>query len=327
MIVYSPTISKVEETVDFLGDQGIAAVPYHAKMHGRANGAATRSAGCRTKCACLWARSRSGWALTKRPCAPSSILLCRNRWSSFIRRRDAPGATEIRPTAFLLWRKQDAGLLGFFANQILDAAERDRAWQRYHTIRGFAESAKVPPPADLHSFWRDSEVDFLRRCDVCGAAPDWLTEVMAPARVRRAGWARVPVEPELRRPLSLRLDQDLREYLREWRRMTAKEQGMPAYVVLHDSSLDEICRLQPTSIADLLEHHGDRRAQSGLIRAGFWRRCGDIAKARARPRCRRRRQLQRWRLCNYWRKERVLKTLRGFADDKLERWSMPSPDW
>ena len=42
----------------------------------------------------------------------------------------------------LLWRKQDAGLLGYFANQILDAAERDRAWQRYHTIRAFAESAK-----------------------------------------------------------------------------------------------------------------------------------------------------------------------------------------
>jgi ATP-dependent DNA helicase RecQ len=31
---------------------------------------------------------------------------------------------------------------------------------------------------------------------------------------------------------------------------------MPAYVVLHDSSLDEICRLQPNSIADLLRVTG-----------------------------------------------------------------------
>jgi ATP-dependent DNA helicase RecQ len=38
--------------------------------------------------------------------------------------------------------------------------------------------------------------------------------------------------------------------------MTAKEQSMPAYVVLHDSSLDEICRLKPTSIADLLNITG-----------------------------------------------------------------------
>ena len=32
VIVYSPTINKVEETVDFLEDQGIAATGYHAKM-------------------------------------------------------------------------------------------------------------------------------------------------------------------------------------------------------------------------------------------------------------------------------------------------------
>src|ERR1700683_3204319 len=32
VIVYSPTINRVEETVDFLGDQDIAAVGYHGKM-------------------------------------------------------------------------------------------------------------------------------------------------------------------------------------------------------------------------------------------------------------------------------------------------------
>ena len=38
---------------------------------------------------------------------------------------------------------------------------------------------------------------------------------------------------------------------------------MPAYVVLHDSSLDEICRLQPTSTAELLAITGigERKAQ------------------------------------------------------------------
>src|SRR5215469_8360364 len=34
LIVYSPTISKVEETVDFLEDHGIPGVPYHARMEG-----------------------------------------------------------------------------------------------------------------------------------------------------------------------------------------------------------------------------------------------------------------------------------------------------
>jgi ATP-dependent DNA helicase RecQ len=59
------------------------------------------------------------------------------------------------------------------------------------------------------------------------------------------------------------VDQDLREYLREWRRNTAREHGTPAFVVLHDSSLDEICRLRPTSIAELLDITGigERKAK------------------------------------------------------------------
>ena len=59
------------------------------------------------------------------------------------------------------------------------------------------------------------------------------------------------------------VDADLREYLREWRRATAKEQGMPAYVVLHDSSLDEICRMLPTTNAQLMTITGigERKAE------------------------------------------------------------------
>jgi ATP-dependent DNA helicase RecQ len=95
---------------------------------------------------------------------------------------------------------------------------------------------------------------------VCGAAPEWLTEVVTPAVVRRAvaasGGARVVASvPEA--------DQELREYLREWRRRTAKEQGAPAYVVLHDTSLDEICRSKPDSIGELLNITGigERKAE------------------------------------------------------------------
>ena len=55
---------------------------------------------------------------------------------------------------------------------------------------------------------------------------------------------------------------------------------MPAYVVLHDSSLDEICRLQPTSIADLLNITGSASGKRIYTGKRFCRRCGGIAKAR-----------------------------------------------
>jgi ATP-dependent DNA helicase RecQ len=48
----------------------------------------------------------------------------------------------------------------------------------------------------------------------------------------------------------------LREYLREWRRTTAREQGVAAFVVLHDSTLEEICRVRPKFYAELLQISG-----------------------------------------------------------------------
>jgi len=36
----------------------------------------------------------------------------------------------------------------------------------------------------------------------------------------------------------------------------AKQQGVPAFVVMHDSALDEVCRKRPGSIAELLSISG-----------------------------------------------------------------------
>ena len=44
--------------------------------------------------------------------------------------------------------------------------------------------------------------------------------------------------------------------MRQWRREAAKQQGVPAFVVMHDTSLEEICRVQPISIQELLRVHG-----------------------------------------------------------------------
>jgi ATP-dependent DNA helicase RecQ len=48
----------------------------------------------------------------------------------------------------------------------------------------------------------------------------------------------------------------LREYLRVWRSEVAKKQGMPAFTVLHDTSLDDLCRVMPESTAALRGVYG-----------------------------------------------------------------------
>jgi ATP-dependent DNA helicase RecQ len=41
------------------------------------------------------------------------------------------------------------------------------------------------------------------------------------------------------------------EQLRAWRAATAKEQGVPAYVIFHDATLRQIATQAPSTLADL----------------------------------------------------------------------------
>jgi ATP-dependent DNA helicase RecQ len=51
------------------------------------------------------------------------------------------------------------------------------------------------------------------------------------------------------------------EYLREWRRELAASRGVPAFVILHDQSLAEICRRSPRTLHELGEVHGIGKAK------------------------------------------------------------------
>jgi ATP-dependent DNA helicase RecQ len=72
------------------------------------------------------------------------------------------------------------------------------------------------------------------------------------------------------------IDPELRTRLRTWRSNIARERGVPAYVVLHDSTIDGIVRAWPTTLDELrnvpgigdkkLEHYGEELLR--LVRGG-----------------------------------------------------------
>ncbi len=264
VIVYSPTINRVEETVDFLENQGISAVPYHAKMQSderRRNQERWMSDEVRV----LVGTIAFGLGINKATVRAVIHLALPKSVEQFYQEAGRAGRDGNPADCILLWRKQDARLLGYFANQILDAAERDRAWQRYYTIRAFAESGRCRHRQICTHFGETPKWNSCDACDVCGSVPQWLTLAASRAAVLRAPSS----QSANKAPSATEPDAELREYLREWRRVTAKEQGVPAYVVLHDTSLDEICRRRPSSTSELLSITGIGERKASMFGQGI----------------------------------------------------------
>ena len=76
----------------------------------------------------------------------------------------------------LLWQKRDAALLAYFADQIVDPAEKERAWQRYHTIRRFAESKAAGIGRFVCILERRRSGTTCGACDACGCESEWLVK-------------------------------------------------------------------------------------------------------------------------------------------------------
>jgi ATP-dependent DNA helicase RecQ len=92
-------------------------------------------------------------------------------------------------------------------------------------------------------------------CDVCGNVPEWLKAPAAEELV---------VRPKRRpREAALDVDTDLLDFFKEWRRKTSLEAKVPAYIVLSDAALEDLCRKMPGSRDGLLgvSGIGERKAE------------------------------------------------------------------
>ncbi|HEV8039850.1 MAG TPA: RecQ family ATP-dependent DNA helicase [Bryobacteraceae bacterium] len=273
VIVYAPTIARVEETVDFLAEKGIAAVPYHAKMDSRAR-QRNQERWMSDEVRVLVGTIAFGLGINKAAVRAVIHLSLPKSVEQYYQEAGRAGRDGLPSECALLWQKKDAGLLAHFIEAVTDRAEKERAWQRYHVIRRFAESATCRHRQICLHFGETPKWEQCGMCDVCAEVPGWFGE--------QADAATVAVERRDRRRQSAGgstqaaggrgqaaggrrqaaetsgppIDSELVEYLKEWRRGVAVRDNVPAFMVLHDATLEDLCRKQPRTHAELLHISG-----------------------------------------------------------------------
>jgi ATP-dependent DNA helicase RecQ len=259
VIVYSPTIKRVGSTVEFLKENGIAAVPYHGKMEKRER-AANQEEWMSDHARVLVGTVAFGLGIDKPHVRAVIHLSLPKSVEQYYQEAGRAGRDGKSSDCILLWQFQDRRLIEYFIGEIQDEAEHRRAWQRYQDILRFVESRACRHAKICVHFGEKFGSANCKACDVCSGAPEWLgrkKEIERGAARSNGTKARNDAKElgsKARKSLAAALsaeEQRVFQALRTWRQWEAERQDTEPFVIAHDSALKAVAQMRPQNLREL----------------------------------------------------------------------------
>src|SRR6266478_1641029 len=141
LIVYAPTIARVGDTVDFLEENGIAAVGYHGQMESAAR-RENQEKWMAEEVRVVVATMAFGLGIHKAAVRAVIHLSLPKSVEQYYQEAGRAGRDALPADCFLFWQYRDVKIHAFFAGQMSDPAEQKRARQRSDEMRQFVDSCE-----------------------------------------------------------------------------------------------------------------------------------------------------------------------------------------